>query len=115
MTHRIALSAAWMSVACALVLLPGTASSAAGSDGCELGARSTHPVVADRVERAIERCARNVSTPEDVVSPVLSLRAVVLAECVSAARRDGFRTADRLEHDIEMCLTERIDEAGTPQ
>ena len=113
MTSRSALTAGWMSVACAIVLIPTTASAAEGPGTCLEEVRSSGPIVADRVERALERCREDASDVRELADAEFSARALALAGCVRDARQGGFRPADRLERDIEVCLVASMDQAGT--
>ncbi|MET0843116.1 MAG: hypothetical protein ABWX76_09495 [Leifsonia flava] len=113
MTSRIAVTLGWMSVACAIVLMPATASAADHAGTCQAEVDSVGPVVADRIERALERCREDASDVRELADSEFSAHAVALAGCVREARQGGFRPADRLEHDIEVCLAASIDQAGT--
>ena len=113
MTHRIALAVGWTVVACGIVLNPTVASAAEDASTCQDDMQTSGPIVSDRVEQAFARCMRNATDGQELAEPELSARAVTLADCVLAAREGGFRPADRLEHDIVLCMAASIDQAGT--
>ena len=111
MTFHIAHTAGWMSVVWVLVLWP-TLVSPANSGTCRNEGRPAPPI---GVERTIPTCADTVQTGRQFI-PLLPWQfPVVRSECVRAARQDGLRPADRLENDIERCLSERIGRMRPPK
>jgi hypothetical protein len=111
MTSQIAHTAGWMSVACVLVLWP-TLVSSSGSGTCRNEGRQS---LAIGVEGTISPCTETMRTGPQFIPLLPWQLPVVRSECVGASRQDGPRPADRLESDIERCLSERIGPVGQPE
>lgn len=112
--HKLRLAVGSLSIALVMGLAPMTAAAQATSplnadDTCP-GVTTGH-VVADRAERAIERCTGDtVSTQLESTSGSKTESkggSAILAKCIYEARKGGFRPADRLEYSIVKCVTER--------
>jgi hypothetical protein len=79
---------------------------AADSDrvDCHVAIPTTAPIVADRVERALQECETRLGGPSSSVPTLRIPPAPALTECIRIVRQTGLRTADRLDAAVAECL-----------
>ena len=109
MTSRVPMTAGWIAIISATIFVSSPGSVAQGAITCNDQVRWSVPIVADRLERAMELCRSNPTSVPDMFQPLLLARFLAVAECGAEARRDGYRTANSLEHVIENCVADRLE------